>query len=103
MASSSSTVEITYPPAGGRSQSVPASSRTTLASSSSRSTTLTVRVIERAGIGPAAQPLDGCQVWGVPQLRGAAAPDMRDDDQRLGRLRWIDRQGAAVVPQLEAA
>ena len=35
------------------------------------------------------------------ELRGLAAPDLGNDDERLGGVRRVDRQRAIVVPQVE--
>ena len=90
MASSSSRVEITKPPGGGRSQIarlVPHH-----AGQQQQPFDDADGPGDRArGHRSSTQPLDGRQVR-VLQLRAAAAPDVRDDDQRLGRLRRVDRQ-----------
>jgi hypothetical protein len=39
----------------------------------------------------------------ILELGGGAAPDVREDDQRLRGVGRIDREGSIVVPQLEAA
>ena len=49
-----------------------------------------------------AKPLDRGPMW-LLEVVGAAAPDVRDHDERLSCARGIDRQRPTMVPELEGA